>query len=40
LDPDLPGLIRSHPGIAFAGRAMPTMKGTVQEDDYQTKDWF
>jgi hypothetical protein len=24
-------------GIAFAGRAMPTMKGKVQEDDYQTK---
>ncbi len=31
MDPDLPGLVRSHPGIAFAKRAMPTMKGTVQE---------
>ncbi len=39
-DPDLPRLIRSHPGTAFAGRAMPTMEGTVQEDDYQTKVWF
>jgi hypothetical protein len=39
-DPDLPGLIPSHPGIAFARRARPTMKGTVQEDDYQTEVWF
>jgi hypothetical protein len=39
-DPDLPGLIRSHPGIAFAGRAMPAMKGIVQEDDYRTKVRF
>ncbi len=30
----------SHPGIAFAGRAMPTMKGTVQEDDYRTEVRF
>jgi hypothetical protein len=36
-DLGLPGLIRSHPGIAFAGRAIPTMEGTVQEDDYRTK---
>ncbi len=27
----------SHPGITFARRAMPTMKGAVQEDDYQTE---
>jgi hypothetical protein len=27
----------SHPGIAFARRAMPTMKGSVQEDDYRTE---
>jgi hypothetical protein len=39
-DPDLPELIRSHPGTAFAGRAMPTMEGTIQEDDYQTKVRF
>jgi hypothetical protein len=39
-DPDLPGLIRIHPDIAFAGRAMPTMKGTVQEDHYRTKVRF
>jgi hypothetical protein len=30
----------SHPGIAFAGRAMPTMKGTVEEDDYRTEVRF
>jgi hypothetical protein len=36
-DPDLPRLIRSHPGTAFSARAMPTMEGTVQEDDYLIK---
>jgi hypothetical protein len=30
----------SHPGIAFARRAMPTMKGAVQEDDYRTEVRF
>ena len=39
-DPDLPGLIPSHPGIAFARHARPTMKGTVQEDDYRTEVRF
>ncbi len=30
----------SHLGIAFEGRAMPTMEGTVQEDDYWTEVRF
>jgi hypothetical protein len=36
-DLDLPGLIRSHPGTAFAERTLPTMGVTVQEDDYRIK---
>ncbi len=30
----------SHPGIAFTRRAMPTIKGAVQEDDYRTEVRF
>ncbi len=30
----------SHPDIAFAGRVVPTIKGTVQEDDYRTEVRF
>jgi hypothetical protein len=30
----------NHPGIAFEWHAMPTMEGTVQEDDYRTKVRF
>ncbi len=36
-DPDLPELVCSHLGTAFAGRAMPTMEGTAQEDHYRTE---
>jgi hypothetical protein len=30
----------NHPGIAFEWRAMPTMEGTVQDDDYRTEVRF
>jgi hypothetical protein len=36
-DPDLAGLIRFLPAIAFAIRTMATMKQKVQKDDYRTK---
>jgi hypothetical protein len=38
-DPDLPGLVRVI-RASFARRAMPTMKGAVQEDDYRTEVRF
>jgi hypothetical protein len=30
----------NHPGITFKWRAMPTMEGTVQEDNYRTEVQF